>query len=327
MIGFRRLALLTLCLASFHVGFWVFHHPSPLQNPRPKAITGGEHPRPKAITGGEQPSPKASVKKEWRLDRTVCSGLGDRMCLVFAMAGLGRLANAHIHIRWCEDGDRQYSLDALHSLFALPKLITLVPASQFANRTLHMPDIGFENTEIPATAGFDCVYPLAPKTFLAPEPINGSFYTRAYKAAGLDFVKKTPPAERGAYVVLHVRGGDKSTGLGQYCTQEALRAVQHRKVVVISDDASLAAQITGAAHASANDVYADFGLLLDAAAIIQHSPDGWSAFSSSVSMFRSIPLINTWRGPFNRIHEFRQRGGNPYELHTCNELDRFVAAI
>jgi hypothetical protein len=273
----------------------------------------------------------------WRLNRVVCSGLGDRLCLIFAMAGLGHLANARVSVRWCDDpAEKQYDLDVFQSMFVLPPSVTLVPSSQFDEVTANMSDVGFENTEIPATAAFDCVYSLAPKTFKAPQTINASSYTAAYKAAGLEFLKngsQIGAQNKEKYVVLHVRCVDKTTDFhhNQFCTQKALSAVlsKHIRVIVVSDDVSLARQITNNHNMQLadNDVFTDLTILYDAKGIIQHSPDGWSAFSSSIAMFRSIPLINTWRCAFNRIGEFRQRGGDTAELHMCPDLPKFINSL
>jgi hypothetical protein len=66
--------------------------------------------------------------------------MGDRLCLTFAMAGLARLANAHIYVRWCENGHldcvtRQYDLNAMSATFTFPPFVTLVPDSQFTELT------------------------------------------------------------------------------------------------------------------------------------------------------------------------------------------------
>ena len=104
-------------------------------------------------------------------------------------------------------------------------------------------------------------------------------------------------------------------------------------LVLISDDAGLTQSIVGSSPGVNitvpvdSSVFYHLSILHGAAAIIQHSSDGWSAFSSSVAMFRGVPLLNTWRGAFNRIHEFRRRGGYADELMTCGDMARFVDGL
>ena len=278
----------------------------------------------------------AVIKREWRYDRHVCSGLGDRLGLTFAMAGLGKLANAQIYVRWCDPTEsRVYDLNVFATRFELPPSVILVSSSEFDNRTAGMLSISFENTEIPAAEAYDCVYTLAPKTFHVPWPVQQSEYTAAYKAAGLQF-KPRSPASRAAFgrghpttnstVVLHVRGGDKRTHDQQFCTLEAIKriaAIGNLSLVVITDDKDLARSLVNGLMITDSSVYDDLATLHSALAIIQHSPDGWSAFSSVVAMFRGIPLLNTWKGNFNRIREFRRRGEAVRELHTCEDMPQF----
>ena len=270
-----------------------------------------------------RPTPPAPPR--WRYDRRVCSGLGDRLCLLFAMAGLGRAAGAHVSVRWCEsDGERRYDLAEFNRSFPSLAGASFVPDSLFDAQTEGMPDVRHTNTELRAAEGYDCVYTLAPRTFVAPGPFGD--YQAAYRAEGR--IKPDPSR----YVALHVRGGDKKTPPARFCTAEALRAVARAglRIVVVSDDPELAQAVApNAPLAPDGDVYHHLALLRGAAGIVQHSPDGWSAFSSSLAMFHGIPLLNTWRGPFNRIREFERLGGHTPELRMCGRYDvaRFVAQV
>jgi hypothetical protein len=272
---------------------------------------------------------------EWRYNRVVCSGLGDRLCLLFAMAGLGRATNTRVHVRWCEEGaERRYDLKSFNSMFTLPVNVVFTPSSQFASETKSMPDVGFERTEITASEGFDCVYTLGPKTFHAPGAFDALSYPKAYKAAGQEWALRTNAKRQ--YVVIHARGADKQDpNLDDFCTKGAVRKVADAgwPIVLISDDSELSRLIIASSDnvnitVPADDtVFHHLSILHSAVGIIQHSRDGWSAFSSSVAMFRGIPLLNTWRGQFNRIQEFRLRGGHTNELKTCDDTAHFIQML
>ena len=272
---------------------------------------------------------------QWRYNRVVCSGLGDRLCLLFAMAGLGRVTNTRVHVRWCEDGtDRHYDLKTFNSMFSLPENVVFTPSSQFASETKNMSDIGFEHTEIVASEGFDCVYTLGPKTFNAPGVFDTLAYPKAYKAAGQEWALRTNPKQR--YVVIHARGADKQDpNLDDFCTKNAVQKVADAgwPIVLISYDTELTRSIIAASDnvnitvPTDDTVFHHLSILHSAIGIIQHSRDGWSAFSSSVAMFRGIPLLNTWRGQFNRIREFRLRDGHTDELMTCDDTAHFLKTL
>ena len=272
---------------------------------------------------------------QWRYNRVVCSGLGDRLCLLFAMAGLGRATNTRVHVKWCEDGtDRHYDLNSFNSMFSLPENAVFTPSSQFASETKNMSDIGFEHTEIVASEGFDCVYTLGPKTFHAPRAFDTLAYPEAYKAAGQQWALRTNLKHQ--HVVIHARGTDKQDpNLDDFCTKNAVQKVADAgwPIVLISDDTELTRSIIAASDnvnitVPADDtVFHHLSILHSAIGIIQHSRDGWSAFSSSVAMFRGIPLLNTWQGQFNRIREFRLRGGHTTELMTCDDMTHFIQML
>lgn len=273
---------------------------------------------------------KQEPNTTWRYNRRVCSGLGDRMCLMFMMSALGRAANAIVHVRWCEgEGNRLYDLSSFRSILGTPPHVVLVPDSVFDAQTAGMPDVLFDHTEIAAREGYDCVYTLGPKTFRAPAPFNTSLFTRAYHSAGRDW---TLPRSSPPYVVLHIRGTDKlDPNLNDFFTTETVRAVAAAglHIMVVSDDHPLTESILQntdhvPTFAPDDNVYHHVALLHGARGIIQHSQDGWSAFSSSVALFRGIPLLNTWKGAFNRIREFEKIGGGTFELRADN-INAFVA--
>jgi len=277
----------------------------------------------------------APLITQWRYNRVVCSGLGDRLCLLFAMAGLGRATNTRVHVRWCEEGtDRHYDLQSFNSMFSLPENVVFTPSSQFASETKNMADIGFQNTAIIASEGFDCVYTLGPKTFSAPVAFDTLTYPKAYKAAGREWASRT--GNKHQHVVIHARGVDKQDpNLDDFCTKDAVQKVADAgwPIVLISDDTELTQSIITSSDnvtitiPTDDTVFHHLSILHSAIGIIQHSRDGWSAFSSSVAMFRGIPLLNTWRGQFNRIREFRLRDGHTDELMTCDDTARFLKTL
>jgi hypothetical protein len=287
--------------------------------------------------------PAKQYSLQWKYDRVMCTGLGDRLCLIFVMAGLSHTANAQIHFRWCDTARRRdYKPEELEAALHLPSNVVLVPGRDFDNATRGMPAVEYENTEIRAQKAYDCVHSLAPKTFRAPVPVNISNFATSYHALGREWQLRLPVevAKLGKYVVLHLRGDDKDDfAFHNFSTIKAIRAVVSAKLrlVVISDDHRLEQEVLRAAFTnpaahiiSEGNAYHHIAILHGAAGIVQHSPDGWSAFSSSVAMFRGIPLLNTWTGGFNRILDFERIGGRTFELRACqsqDDVNRFIADV
>lgn len=206
---------------------------------------------------------------------------------------------------------------------------------------------------------FDGVYPTAWKTFGIPRTLpqlDRDKFERSYRNVARETSVYCPPHEWervgfGKFVVLHFRGSDKSTSLSEFNTPEVLRRIPgHVPVVVVTDDdhqfnemlsvaAPYAANITRTprlSDASANRL-CDFAVLLNATAIIQHSTNAWSSFSSVPAMMRGIPLLNTWIGRndvaqqntsmVGLLRYFEENGGCPVELRSSKRNEQISAFV
>jgi hypothetical protein len=165
------------------------------------------------------------------------------------------------------------------------------------------------------------------KTWTAAE------YVRAYKSVPLLPVK----ASNFLYVLVHFRGPDHNTydsDRSHFCTQRVihmLRTNTQAHLRVISNNYTDARKwldgLPSIEIIHATNAFAAMQLALNAAAIVQHAPDGWSAFTSVPAMAKSIPLINTYDGRYHRHALFEHHGGLPAEFHTCRDVMAFLAAI
>lgn len=337
IVSMHRVTVVATCVMLIHfVAFEVFHAQKP--TPRRRVVVTLQPHAPAVLVTTPEPVTEPEPPKKWKYDRRVCSGLGDRMCLFFIMAGLGRVANAIVYVRWCEEGQhggsRTYDIESYKATLGFPEHVIFVPDGVFDMVTVGMADVRSDNTEIIANEGYDCCYAIGQKTFRAPAVFNSSDFTRAYQEEGREWALPKPaPEDR--YVILHVRGDDKQDmNINDFCTVEAVRAVAAvgLRIVVVTDDRSLADSVIQhtdniPVYAADSDVYNNVALIHGAAGVLQHAKDGWSSFSSSVVLFRGVPLLNTWRGGYNRIREFERVGGKTWELRMCEGIDGFVADV
>ena len=178
------------------------------------------------------------------------------------------------------------------------------------------------------------VYTTASRTTRLQKAVHPDDFTRAYHIVGAQLAPRVQP-ERG--VVLHVRAPGDNTYAPRYerdpslfCTLKVLSSVLKRghKVVVISDDLEHA---WGALQPhsdmltfSRGTAFDDMAVLLGATGIVQHSPTGYSSYSSVPAMARGIPLLNTYMGDDHRYSSFLEM---PKEFHTCAQRKRFVRRL
>ncbi len=191
--------------------------------------------------------------------------------------------------------------------------------------------------------------------------LDRDVFFEAYRRVAREFVLKNrqnmavPGLPEGKYVVLHVRGKDKSNApLSEFETVNVLTKVPSElTVVAISDDDTLLESIISnqslsrlrimklpeiveevAKHGKYEAIFRDLRVLMAASGIVQHSPNGWSAYSSVAAMIREIPLINTWIGRpadpdrqgfvLGTLQGFNRVGGVPEELQSANRADEIV---
>ena len=231
--------------------------------------------------------------------------------------------------------------------------------------------------------------------------VNLQSYLTSYRSIGSQFgYKPHISSTNGSYIIFHYRNGDKrnqaknkilpnrygndSRSPKLYCTHEILAALEKKnaKVIMVSDDPELAIDLLkqypflipshyfypqNHTNTKLANESTDLALALNAIAIIQHSPLGWSSFSAAASLLRHIPLFNTWtenrhdcmkddgyipalfyqmamtfpvfnrcphRWPYdwtcvNKIVDYTRLGGNPIEFHMCRRpfINEDIAAF
>lgn len=282
----------------------------------------------------------------WIYNRTICSGLGDRLGALLTVAALAHISNVDVEMEWCNgELSRVYGNFRTHipqwegfnysrveflETFTIPQNIRLVDS--FENR--HLPAVSYTTGELPADEGRDQVYTLASRTTHLSKPVHPLHFTRAYFIVG-SHLQPRFSSQDAAYVVVHVRAPGKNTyapryvrDLSLFCTKRVVKSIlrEKYKVIVVSDDHAYAAQVIplGALTVSNGNSFDDFALLLGATGIVQHAATGYSSYSSVPSMAHGIPLINTYKGEDHRYYIFHER---PVEFHTCGERKQFLSRL
>ena len=280
----------------------------------------------------------------WRYNRTICTGLGDRLGAMLTVAALAHAAHAHVEMKWCVDpsvvyGDIRpyipawtgyhYPLAEFLTAFHIPPNIRLV--ERYSDQEL--PEVAYTGNELVAQEARDQTYTLAHRTTrLGPHPMPYQAFLRGYHVVGAQLQLVARYARD---VVLHIRAPDDNTynhgwDPALFCTRKVVRRVQKlgHKVVCISNNFTWASQLPLEglvfAHGSA---FEDVSRLLSARAIIQHAPPGYSSYSNVPSMAHGVPLISTYNGPHHRFRMFMADGDVPSEFYTCSTMRGFVDAF
>lgn len=146
-----------------------------------------------------------------------------------------------------------------------------------------------------------------------------------------------------SFGVVHVRGGDKRNMEAAFLssTEHIFEKVftKRNKWFVVSDDDDLlqklprvkamCARAPVAEHGSSrlDQTLRDLSIVMHASIIIQHSPNGWSAFSHVASLVRRIPIINTFPTQ-TRHHNFLQGiAPLPSFFFASDQLDQFARSL
>jgi FkbM family methyltransferase len=138
--------------------------------------------------------------------------------------------------------------------------------------------------------------------------LNQQAFEKVYRELAAQLTVEHPAIlPKSPYAVLHVRGGDRRDDSKEFIssTQHTLAQLKKhcgiQRWVLVTDDPIFAKTIAPSdicVPATVDDVIKDMKMLLNAAVIVQHAPNGWSAFSHMAACIRQIPVINTC--PFER---------------------------
>lgn len=290
-------------------------------------------------------------------DRPICTGLGDRMGLIFTLAALARLENATVVFPWCEDPTPvlqrltrhiprwrgyDYPRGELLLRFRIPEEIQVVANVTGAYDTL--PRVRFEGVGLPAEQGLDAFPTTAWRTMRLGRVVSSAEeFASAYREVTRGFVVLTaslrpPQYPEGSYVALHLRGPDDNSyipGEGafedDFCTGRVVRALQRKgwRIVAITNNASWANEHLpdSLAIRAPSSAYDDMMLMANARGIVQHAHNAWSSFSTVPAMARGIPIITTFAGRSSFLDTLQVVGGVPPGLYTCSRRRGFLNAI
>ena len=283
----------------------------------------------------------------WRYNRTICTGLGDRLGALLTVAALAHVANVDVEMEWCGDPQSiyphqraympqwygfHYPLDAFLQTFEIPTNIKLVP--RYSKATLA--EVAYTGNELVSEEAQDQVYTLACRTTqIGRHAAPYHDFVRAYHVVGAQLRYKIAAAHRN-HVVLHMRGWDTNTFAygwepSSFCTDKVLSGALRRgfHVVVISNNLTWASTTLQQNKVSfiQGSAFEDMGLMLSARGIIQHAPPGYSSYSNVPAMAKGIPLISTFRGPHHRFKRFLEHGDVPNEFYTCSTQKAFFQRV
>ena len=301
------------------------------------------------------PLATAAAPALWRYNRTICTGLGDRLGALLTVAALAHVARVEVEMEWCDDPSAvypqmrahmpnwfgyNYPLDHFLQSFEIPPDVRLV--ARYSSAAL--PEISYTGNELPAEDAHDQLYTLAHRTTrLGQRPLPPQDFVRAYHVVGDRLRPKLLGPTRG-HVVLHMRGIDANLAgtfrdfkrdwdPSLFCTHRVVSSALKRglKVVAIGLDLAWArGELQGFGDRvtfAEGTAFEDMALMLSAAGIIQHAPRGYSSYSSVPSMAKGIPLISTYKGPLHRLEQLQQSGELPSEFYTCSERKAFLARV
>ena len=303
----------------------------------------------------------AAAVPTWRYNRTVCTGLGDRLGALLTVAALAHVARVEVEMEWCGDPSKvypqmrsvmpkwtgySYPLDEFLLAFEIPPNIRLLPKYSAADDDDIMPEVSYTGNELLAEDAHDQLYTLAARTTkIGNHPARQEDFVRAYHIVGHQLRYRVSPILRD-YLVLHMRGIDANLAgtfrdfkrdwdPALFCTHKLLNKVlkQGLKVMVIALDLQWAREQLQVYSSSLlltfteGSAFEDMGLMLSATGIIQHAPRGYSSYSSVPAMAKGIPLISTYKGPYHRLTALSQLAALPTEFYTCSSQKAFLSRV
>jgi hypothetical protein len=305
-----------------------------------------------------------------KYSRRLPTGFGDRMSVYLAVAAAAATVGADVYVSWCDNPDDQaqptharIAFQSIHPFVRWPQNLHVLSDTDFAQQTRNMSAMEYNSPGLLVSYhAFDGVYSTAWKTVRLPgmlPPLDRDAFEVSYRKVARETGVYCPshewqPVNVSKFVVLHFRGGDKSTPLSEFNTADVLRRIPaHVPVLAVTDDdkrfnemlaaaAPYAATITRVHRLPDDSVnrLCDFAVLLNATAIIQHSTNAWSSYSSVPAMIRSVPLLNTWIGgndltqqntsTIGLLRYFEGNGGCPLELTSSKrneQISRFLDTV
>jgi hypothetical protein len=303
----------------------------------------------------------AAPQDEGVYARSLCTGFGDRLGMLLALAAVARAYNlTQVTMGWCVDPmgvvrnnplhlqhipgwtGYDYPLPTLRERMHLPDGVHVVWSDVPQKRgALVVSDMGSER--VPPTQGLPFLPWLGHEIFAVGDRprVTRAVFEAAYADAGRQLRAKRTHAFD---VVVHLRAWDHNHYTSadytpaHYCTRKALEriveAVPWLTVAVLSHNRTWARKVLGPRLRKrllkAGDVLDDLGVLLAARrGIVQHAAEGWSAFSSVPSLARRVPLLSTYDPPHHehRHAYFARFAPIPSHWMRCADVEAFIAQL
>ena len=284
--------------------------------------------------------------------KPVNTGMGDRLALILSVAALARALDRRVWVAWHTlppgvEHFRKYVWETVAEGVTLPAHVSVLAGQNASQILAGCPPTSQIWRQDPAQVysptqiGADGIPQLAHAIWRVDgeELVSNGAFAAAYREVGEEFHVKAldwPLNFLERYVVLHLRGTDKRAAPGRrFCTETVLEHLLECElnVVAVSDDAEMLdgflerhpRLLTPPHHHPSERArlpklemeLRDLSLLTRASAILQHSPEGYSAFGVVAAMAKRILLLNTDLHPEdedgvpNKIFHFHRRGGSP----------------
>jgi hypothetical protein len=202
-----------------------------------------------------KPASSHRTEKTYALkySRRLPTGFGDRMSVYITVAAAAASLGADVYAYWHDNpsdetqpAHARMAYESVEPFVRWPANLHVLAEIVFLEGTREMPAIEYNvHGLLVSYHAFDGVYPTAWKTFGIPHNLprlDREKFERSYRDVARETSVYCPSHEWehlgvGKFVVLHFRGGDKSTSLSQFNTPEVLRRIPgHVRVVVVTDD-------------------------------------------------------------------------------------------
>ena len=296
--------------------------------------------------------------KSFKYDRGLKTGFGDRISVLLNVAAAAATVNAHVFVWWHEGRkERAYhadmSLAEVNMRIIWPSNLHVLSREEFDRKTYHLPEIEYNAQGLLASdRAFDGVYTTAWKTMRLPTGfprLERDSFENSFRSVCKQLQIKNTFQHRIPdipYTVLHIRGGDKESPKSEFNTNLVLGKLNTQTLLVVTDDVAYMQNILSDRRNNSlrvlkisttpnisdkyDALFLDFSILLGAQAIIQHSPNAWSALSNIASMISQIPLMNTWTQKNSEskyvgtLASVQIEAGCPSEFYSSNRPDQII---
>ena len=278
----------------------------------------------------------ANTTCSMKYDRSLPTGLGDRISIYMVVAAIARMTNIKICVYWENIGhrnDRNYSWDKLKKYVKFPSDLVWVKKEEIKGLTIV--ELTHEGGQLKPCCQFDVVPELAFRTF--KYFLDKTTYLKAYRDVSKDF-EINLDVESYPFIAVHVRGADKFTDAfvanSMFVLDEIREQCKTLKIVCVSDDEHLSAkmelEMMATTGTKLGDELRDLKYLLNSVGIVQVCPTGWSAYSNLISFLRELPLLNTSpQSDFSGVQKIiaANDGNKISNLYGMDDLDIFLRKI